>query len=69
MIRQVQDWANWVKTAVKPARVTLLRCLGRDTADRVVGVLKKLVNRLNDTTLAVNAEEGSPADRKKLRGD
>ncbi len=66
VIRQVQDWANWVKT-VYPARVTLLRCPDRDTADRVLGVLKKQVDRLNDTTLAVYAEKISPADRKKLR--
>ena len=48
-------------------RMTVVRCPDRDTADRVLGALKKGAERLNDTTLALDADRLLPAERKKLR--
>ena len=66
MLREIRDWGDWVKS-VATARLTVIRCPDRETADRVVGVLKRQVERLNDTTLALDADRLLPADRKKLR--
>ncbi|MCA1686592.1 MAG: helicase-associated domain-containing protein [Planctomycetia bacterium] len=66
VVHEVREWGAWVKS-VSTARLTVLRCPDRETADRVVGVLKRQVERLNDTTLALDAERLLPAERKKLR--
>jgi hypothetical protein len=66
VIREVQDWSHWVRRVV-PSTVTVLRCPDRDTADRVLGVLKRQAERVNDTWVAIDQKRLSAADRNKLR--
>lgn len=66
VLREIKDWGGWVKS-VSTERLTVVRCPDREAADRVVGVLKRQVERLNDTTLALDTDRLLPSDRKKLR--
>ena len=64
--REVVEWSAWVRP-VTIAPITLIRCPDRESADRVVGALRSRVDRLNDTTLALDNAKLTPADRDKLR--
>jgi hypothetical protein len=66
VLREVREWGDWIKP-VTTQRLTVIRCPDRDTADRVASALKQTLERLNDTTLALDADRLPPADRKKLR--
>src|SRR5262249_38309958 len=57
VLREVHDWSNWVRQ-VTASTLTVLRCPDRDTADRVMGAMKRQAERVNDTLVAI--------DRKKL---
>ncbi|HZW33187.1 MAG TPA: helicase-associated domain-containing protein, partial [Isosphaeraceae bacterium] len=51
VLREVQDWSNWVRQ-VTAATMTVLRCPDRDAADRVMAVLKRQAERVNETLVA-----------------
>src|SRR5262249_34243424 len=51
VLHEIRDWSNWVRR-VTPATLTVLRCPDRDTADRVMGALKRQAERLNETLVA-----------------
>ena len=65
MLREVQDWSNWVRR-VTPSTMTVLRCPDRDTADRVMSALRKQAERVNDTLVAVDQKKLTSAERTKL---
>ena len=66
VLREVRDWAGWVRE-VKAETLAVLRCVDRETADRVVAALKGQTERLNDTLVALEASRLTPAERKKLK--
>lgn len=66
VLREVRDWAGWVRR-VRTTTQLLIRCPDRETADRVIGVLKKKGERLNETTVALEVARLTPAERIKLR--
>ena len=66
VLRQVQDWCGWVRHA-RSSTATLIRCADPESADRVMGVLKRQAERLNETVVAVSAARLTPAERTKLR--
>ena len=53
VLHEVRGWSNWVRR-VTATTLAVLRCPDRDTADRVMGALKKQAERLNDTLVAVD---------------
>jgi hypothetical protein len=63
--QEVREWCAWVRR-VTLERVLLLRCPDAAAADRVIGVLGRRVERLNETTLAVS-EGVTAAQRQKMR--
>jgi hypothetical protein len=66
VLRQVQDWSHWVRQ-VTSATLTVLRCPDRDTADRVIGALKRQAERLNDTLIAIDHKKLTTTERTKLQ--
>ena len=66
MLREVQEWSNWVRQ-VTSSTLTVLRCPDRDTADRVMGALKRQAERVNDTLVAIDQKRLTAAERSKLR--
>jgi hypothetical protein len=67
VLRQVQDWSNWVRQ-VTASTLTVLRCPDRDTADRVMGAMKRQAERVNDTLVALDRKKLTAAERQKLLG-
>ena len=67
VLREVHDWSNWVRQ-VTISTLTVLQCPDRDTADRVMGALKKKAERVNETLVAIDQKTLTPAERTKLRG-
>jgi Helicase conserved C-terminal domain len=65
VLHEVREWSNWVRR-VTPATLAVLRCPDRDTADRVMGALKRQAERLNETVVAVG-QKLTAAERNKLR--
>ena len=65
VLHEVRDWSTWVRR-VTAATLAVLRCPDRDTADRVMGALKKQAERLNDTLVAVD-KKLTAAERAKLQ--
>ena len=66
VLREVEDWSHWVRH-VAFTTLAVLRCPDRDTADRVMGALKRQAERLNDTLVAIDQKKLTAADRTKLR--
>jgi hypothetical protein len=66
VLHEVRDWSNWVRR-VAPATITVIRCPDRDTADRVMGALKRQAERLNDTVVSIGLVKLTAAERNKLR--
>jgi hypothetical protein len=66
VLREVREWAGWVRE-VKAETLAVLRCVDRETADRVVAALKGQTERLNDTLVALEASRLTSAERKKLK--
>jgi hypothetical protein len=67
VLHEVRDWSNWVRQ-VTSSTLAVLRCPDRDTADRVMGALKRQAERVNDTLVAVDQKKLTTAERTKLRG-
>ena len=67
VLRVVQDWSSWVRR-VTSSTLTVLRCPDRDTADRVMGAMKRQAERVNDTLVAIDQKKLTAADRNKLQG-
>ena len=65
VLHEVRAWSSWVRR-VTPATLAVLRCPDRDTADRVMGALKRQAERLNDTLVAVEGKLAA-GERNKLR--
>jgi hypothetical protein len=66
VLRQVQDWCGWVRHARTSTR-TIIRCTDSESADRVMAVLKRNAERLNETVVALTGLRLTPADRTKIR--
>jgi Helicase conserved C-terminal domain len=66
VLHEVRDWSNWVRR-VTPATITVLRCPDRDTADRVMGALKRQAEQLSDTVVSIGLTKLTAAERNKLR--
>jgi hypothetical protein len=65
VLREVEEWAGSVRK-VGSSTASLLHCPDRETADRIVAVLKGRCERLNDTVVAVSAKLDA-TERAKLR--
>jgi hypothetical protein len=65
VLKEVGDWASWVRR-VTPTTITALRCQDREAADRVMAVLKRRAERVNDTLVAIDEEKLTSTDRNKL---
>jgi hypothetical protein len=66
VLREVRDWSQWVRE-VTSTTLTVLRCPDRDTADRVMGALKRRAERINDTLVAIDPKTMNASERNKLR--
>jgi hypothetical protein len=66
VLREVRDWSNWVRQ-VTSSTLSVLRCPDRDTADRVMGALKRQAERVNDTLVAIDQKKLTTTERTKLR--
>lgn len=66
VLRQVSDWCGWVRRA-KVSTGTIIRCPDAETADRVVAVLRKEVERLSESVVLLRRRSLSAAERSKLR--
>lgn len=66
VLREVRDWSQWARQ-VTSETLTVLRCPDRDTADRVMGALKRQAERLNDTLVAIDLKRLTATERTKLR--
>lgn len=64
--REIQEWTQWARP-ITASTHTLLRCPDRETADRAMGVFKQQAERLNETTIALDARTLATADRNRLR--
>ena len=64
--REVREWSQWVRQVIS-STLTVLRCPDRDTADRVMGALKRQAERINDTLVAIDQKRLTAAERNKLR--
>jgi len=64
--REVKEWSDRVRE-VTPSRLTVLRCGDRDTADRVMAVLKRHAERISDTIVAIDHLKLTASERDKLR--
>ena len=63
--REIKEWSGRVRK-VKPETLKVIRCPDRETADRIATVLRKSVERLNESLLGLNAAL-TQAERKKLQ--
>ena len=66
VLRSVEDWAGWVRQ-VTAGTLAVLRCPDRETADRVMGALKRQGERINDTLVAIDQKKLTATERNKLR--
>jgi hypothetical protein len=66
VIREVEGWSNWVRH-ITPETLTVLRCLDREAADRVMAALRKRAERIQDTMVAIDAAKLTAVERKKLQ--
>ncbi len=66
VLQEVREWCRWVRS-VQAKKLMVLQCPDSETADRVVGALRRQVQRLNETLVAIDQEKLSAADRNKLR--
>jgi hypothetical protein len=66
VLREVREWSAWVRQ-VTSSTLAVLRCPDRDTADRVMGALKRQAERVNDTLVAIDQKTLTAAERSKLR--
>ena len=65
VVREVEGWTGWVRS-VAVERLTVLRCPDRETADRVMGALYKLAERVNETIVAIPPDALTPVEHQKL---
>jgi hypothetical protein len=66
VLKEVEGWAGWVRR-VTTSTMTVLRCPDRETADRVLGALKRQAERVNDTLVAVDLKKLTSVERTRLR--
>ena len=66
VLREVEGWSGWVRR-VTLGTMTVLRCPDAETADRLVGALKKRAERVNETIVAVDGGKLTSAERAKLK--
>jgi Helicase conserved C-terminal domain len=66
VLREVEGWSGWVRR-VSFGSMAVLRCPDAETADRVMGALKRGTERINETIVAVDGAKLAPADRAKLK--
>ena len=66
VLRQVQEWSNWVRR-VTCSSLIALRCPDSETADRVMGVMRRQAERVNSTVVAIDCKELTTTQRNKLR--
>lgn len=66
VLREVREWAQWARQ-VSIDTLTVLRCPDRETADRVMGALKRQAERVNDTLIAIDRKTMTATERNKLR--
>ena len=66
VLREVEGWSGWVRR-VTLGTMTVLRCPDAETADRLMGALKKGGERVNETIVAVDRARLTPAERSKLK--
>jgi Helicase conserved C-terminal domain len=66
VLKEVEGWAGWVRR-VTTSTMTVLRCPDRETADRVLGALKRQGERVNDTLVAIDIKKLTSTERTKLR--
>ena len=66
VLREVEGWSGWVRR-VTLGTMTVLRCPDAETADRLVGALKKRAERVNETIVAVDGGKLTPAERARLK--
>jgi hypothetical protein len=66
VLKEVQGWCDWVRR-VTAETLKVIRCPDRETADRILGVLKSRAERVNDTMVAVEPTALTPAERNRLR--
>jgi hypothetical protein len=67
VLREVKEWSSWVRR-VKLSTMTVIRCTERDSADRVMGVLRSRAERLSDTIIAIDHAKLTAPERDKLSG-
>jgi hypothetical protein len=65
--REVKEWSSWVRR-VTSSKVTILRCGDAEAADRVMAVLGRRTERLNETSVAIDHAKLTAKDRDKLLG-
>ncbi|MFO0954127.1 MAG: helicase-associated domain-containing protein [Isosphaeraceae bacterium] len=66
VLREIREWGNWVRR-VTATTLSVLRCPDRETADRVMGVLRKSAERLGDTLVAVDPKVLTESEYARLR--
>ncbi len=66
VLREVEGWSGWVRQ-VTLGTMTVLRCPDAETADRLMGALKKGGERVNPTLVAVDRAKLTPSERAKLK--
>jgi hypothetical protein len=66
VLKEVEGWAAWVRR-VTTSTLTVLRCPDRETADRVLGALKRQGERVNDTLVAIDIKKLTSTEKTKLR--
>ena len=67
VLREVKEWSSWVRQ-VTLSTVTVIRCGERDTADRVMAVLRRQAERIGDTIIAIDHAKLTASERDKLLG-
>ena len=66
VLRQVSDWCGWVRR-VRSSTVTVVQCPDAETADRVLAVMKRQAERVNETMVAIHQQKLTATDLNKLR--
>ena len=67
VLREVKDWSSWVRE-VKLSKMTVIRCGERDSADRVMAVLRRQAERISETIIAIDHAKLTASERDKLLG-
>jgi hypothetical protein len=67
VLREVKEWSGWVRQ-VTLRRLTVLRCGDRESADRVMTVLRRNAERISETIVAIDHLKLTATEREKLRG-